>query len=347
MPGVSATVSPDPLRSVPRDGRPGACPGLPRPGRPPIVVRVISTHDLTKRFGDRVAIENLTLRVEPGETVGLLGPNGAGKTTTIRLLAALIAPTAGSAEVAGLTVGEDDDGIRRRVGLLTEAPGLYDTLDVRDNLVFFARLHGLSARDPRIDRTLEFLDLAERRGEPAAALSKGMRQKLALARALVHEPDVLLLDEPTAGLDPRTARRVRETIDDLRAAGRTILLSTHDLAEAEALCDRIAVIDGRLVAGGPPAALRARGVARTTRIRLAGDAAGHVYRLENLPAVRSARATGATLLLEIDDPERGTPNVVRALVEARADVIEVAVVSPALEDVYLALLEPGPEESSR
>lgn len=308
---------------------------------------MISTHGLTKRFGDRVAIENLTLRVEPGETVGLLGPNGAGKTTTIRVLAALLAPTAGSAEVAGLTVGEDDDGIRRRVGLLTEAPGLYDTLGVRDNLAFFARLHGLSARDPRIDRTLEFLDLADRRDEPAATLSKGMRQKLALARALVHEPDVLLLDEPTAGLDPRTARRVRDTIDDLRAGGRTILLSTHHLAEAEALCDRIAVIDGRLLAAGPPAALRARGVARTTRIRLAGNAADHVGRVTNLPAVRSARASGATLHLEVDDPERDNPNVIRVLVEAGADVIEVAVASPALEDVYLALVEERPRETPR
>lgn len=319
---------------------------LPLAPHPPIVFPVISTHDLTKRFGERIAVGGLTLRVESGETVGLLGPNGAGKTTTIRMLAALIAPTAGSAEVAGLTVGVHDDAIRHRVGLLTETPGLYDTLGVRDNLAFFARLQGLSPDDPRIDRTLEFLELADRRDDPVATLSKGMRQKLALARALVHEPDVLFLDEPTAGLDPRTARRVRETIDGLRAGGRTILLCTHNLAEAEALCDRIAVMDGRLVAVDRPEALRTRLFGRTTRVRLAEAADDHLRRVTGLPFVRSAHADGRALLVELEDPEADNPDLVRTLVEAGADVVEVREASPPLEDVYLALVDAPEEDAS-
>ena len=200
----------------------------------------------------------MTLELAPGEVFGLLGPNGAGKTTTVRLLTSLIAPTEGRAWVDGFEVTADADAVRARIGILTETPGLYDRLTAIQNLDFFARLHGLdpTTRAERIERFLRLFELWDRRDDLAGTFSKGMKQKLAIARALIHEPSVVFLDEPTAALDPEAAFVVREAIASLRGAGRTIVLCTHNLDEAERLCDRIGFVRGALLRVDSPARLR-------------------------------------------------------------------------------------------
>ena len=207
----------------------------------------------------RTALEGLTLRVRAGEVVVLLGPNGAGKTTTLRILAGVLAPSAGAGVVAGvrLDAGSLQD-LRARVGLLTETPGLWDRLPVRDNLLTYARLYGVADPAARVDALLDRLGLTARGADSAGTLSKGLRQRVALARALVPEPPLLLLDEPTSGLDPDAARTVRDVVSDARARGAAVVLSTHQLDEAEALADRIAVLQRTLLADDTPAGLRTR-----------------------------------------------------------------------------------------
>lgn len=303
----------------------------------------IETRELTRRFDGLTAVDRLSITVEPGEVVGLLGPNGAGKTTTIRMLAALIPPTSGTARVCGHRLGREDDGVRRSVGILTETPGLYDRLSARRNLELHARLQGVPDVDAAVGRYLELLGLADRADDPAGTFSKGMRQKLALARALLHEPRILLLDEPTAGLDPHVARVVRDAIAALRKAGRTILVSTHNLEEAERLCDRVALIRGRLVAFDRPAALRARLLAPRVRVRLAemdhGAAAARA-----LPFVRGVTEEGDILTVTLAGPG-DTPELVRGLVGAGARIHEVVAVRPTLEEVYLEMMA-GEDERS-
>ncbi len=304
----------------------------------------IETHGLTRRFDGLTAVDDLSFSVERGEVVGLLGPNGAGKTTTIRMLAALIPPTSGIATVGGFRLGEDDDGVRRSIGILTETPGLYDRLSARRNLDFHARLQGVPDVTRTVDRYLHLVGLADRADDPAGMFSKGMRQKLALARALLHEPDVLLLDEPTAGLDPRMARVVRDFIASLKAEGRTILLSTHNLEEAEALCDRVALIQGRLVAFERPAVLRERLFSRRVRVRVE-DPDEDTVRAQ--PFVQHVARDGDTLTVTLADGA-DTPALVRALVEAGARIHEILPVRATLEDVYLELIrEAAPMRRAR
>ncbi len=217
---------------------------------------IIVTEELTKSFGDILAVDRLTLSIKQGEVFGFLGPNGAGKTTMVRMLAALLAPTRGKASVAGFRIGQNDQEIRRKIGLLPEAPGLYDGLTAEQNLAFFGAMYGIENIDSQSQRYLELLGLWNRRFEPVGTFSKGMRQKLAIARALLHEPEVLFLDEPTSGLDPQASRLVRDFISDLKGEGRTIVLCTHNLEEADRLCDRVAVISSHLLALDAPGVLR-------------------------------------------------------------------------------------------
>src|SRR5262245_46469706 len=236
-------------------------------------MNVIETEGLTRAFGQHLAVDSLTFAIQAGSVFGFLGPNGAGKTTTVRMLAALIAPTSGAASVAGHRLGADNQSIRRTVGILTETPGLYDRLSAEQNLVFFAQLYDvpLGRATAQAERYLRMLGLWERRDDRVGGFSKGMRQKLAIARALLHEPAVVFLDEPTASLDPEAARTVRDFIKQLRAEGRTIFLTTHNLPEADELCDLIAVFRGRLLRLDTPANLRAGLFGRGTLLRLVGD----------------------------------------------------------------------------
>ncbi len=304
----------------------------------------ISARGLGKRFGDRWAVAGLSFEIAAGEVFGLLGPNGAGKTTTLRMLAGMIAPDEGAASIAGLDVARDADEVRARVGLLTEQPGLYDRLTIGENLEFFARLHGVPSGEAgrRIDGLLRRFDLHEARGRRAGTLSKGMRQKVAIARALLHEPEVIFLDEPTSSLDPEAARTVRDSVAALASSGRTLLLCTHNLFEAEQLCRRIAILrpgagkSGRLVAEGDLARRRdGRGVV----IELAGEAAPFVAAARAVAGVASAEAEGARLTLAAaDGAPSPVPDAIAALVAAGARIEAVVPRRVALEDAYLAVV---------
>jgi ABC-2 type transport system ATP-binding protein len=234
---------------------------------------MIEIKDLTRRFGDVTAVDRLTMAVGEGEVFGLLGPNGAGKTTTVRMLTCLISRTAGQARVAGLSIGNPEDArrIRGLVGLLPEEAGLYPDLSAARTLDFFGRLYRVpgAVRGERIEKLLTMLGLWDRRDVPVRTFSKGMRQRLAIARALIHDPPVLFLDEPTANLDPEGAKTVRDFLLQLRQDKRTILLSTHHLEEADRVCDRVGVLDTRLVAVGSPEQLRQSLRGRATVVQLA------------------------------------------------------------------------------
>jgi ABC-2 type transport system ATP-binding protein len=314
---------------------------------------VIHCEGLTKRFpaptkkgAPIVAVEGLNLEVHKGEVFGFLGPNGAGKTTTVRMLCALIAPTSGEAWVAGHKVGQEDDAVRTSVGILTETPGLYDRLDAVTNLSFFARLYGVEDVRGQVAKYLQMLGLWERRDEMVGSFSKGMRQKLAIARALLHEPPLLFLDEPTSGLDPEAARVVREFVEELRGQGRTFFLCTHNLDEADRLCDRIGVIKGRLIRVDTPARLRSSLYGTTVLIRLRAVAPEHVAVVRALPFVHEVRQADGGLSIKLDDPEANNPQLVRALVSAGADVQFVGEVEHSLEAVYFDLMAQTREEAA-
>lgn len=299
---------------------------------------VIKAENLTRTFGDLVAVQDLSLEIGKGEIFGFLGPNGAGKTTTLRILGALIQPTSGYASVAGNVLGEQDDQIRRNVGILTESPGLYDRLSAEANLRFFAHLYEVQAVGAQVERYLRMLGLWERRKEPAATFSKGMRQKLAIARALLHEPQILFLDEPTAGLDPEMARLVRAFIEELKQAGRTLFLCTHNLDEADRLCDRIAVFNTRLLAVDTPEALRARFYDRQVVFHLAEYNPAYGEKLHRHPAVRAVESLENKLIVRLDDPERHNPELIQLLVAAGARIQFIGEVRRSLEDVYMRLV---------
>ena len=308
---------------------------------------MIRAEKLTKRFGDHLALVDLDLDVAEGEVFGLLGPNGAGKTTALRLLTGLVAPTSGRAQIAGADVATSAESVRSRIGLLTETPGLYPRLDALENLAFFADIYGVENAAGKIESLLKRLELWDRRKEAAGALSKGMRQKLALARALLHDPKVVFLDEPTSALDPASAKVVRALIGELKSEKRTIVLCTHNLDEADRLADRIGVLrKGRLVHTGTPAELRHRLYGRATSVTLAEESEAFVEAMRALPFTTEVRASGRTLRIANDAPDVNNPAIVRALVQAGANVMEVKGEAKALEDVYLDLLGGAAEVTS-
>ena len=300
---------------------------------------MIQTQNLTRTFGDTMAVEELTLEVSEGEVFGFLGPNGAGKTTTVRMLTSLIAPTSGTAVVNGYRVGQDDINIRRTVGILTETPGLYDGLSAERNLQIYASLYEVKDVAGQVERYLRMLGLWERRRDAAAMLSKGMKQKLAIARALLHEPCVLFLDEPTAALDPETAHLVREFIAGLSKKGRTIFLCTHNLDEADRLCDRIGVIKTRLLMVDTPDHLRSQLFERKVVFHLRQLDGTMTETVATLPFVKDCAITDNKLLVTLDDPETHNPEIIRTLVGLGVDIQFVSELRPSLEDVYLQLMK--------
>jgi ABC-2 type transport system ATP-binding protein len=296
---------------------------------------VLTVTGLTRRFGSRLAVDNVSLTVERSEIVALLGPNGAGKTTTLRMMAGLIAPTAGTTAIDGVALTRATGrALRPRIGFLPEAPGLWDRLTVREHLTIYADCYAVSAPQPAIDKLLDQLALTASADRRAVELSKGVRQKVALARALLHEPPVLLLDEPTSGLDPEVTRTVRQILLDRRAEGCAILVSTHNLDEAERLADRIAILQGRLIAVDTPQALRLGVAAGRIVVRVAGSASTYIALARMLDP--DALCEGPVLTLTLD--ERRVPALVRALVAAGAEILEVRSEQRPLEDVYLHLL---------
>ena len=302
---------------------------------------MIELAGLTKQFDGFTAVDGATLSVAAGEILALLGPNGAGKTTTVRMLAAILRPTTGRAVVAGYDVIEQPREVRRRVGLLTEQPGLYLRMRGHEYLAFFGRLMGLDAAEcqRRSRELLARFGMSEAWDRRTGTYSKGMRQKMALVRAMLHAPSVLLLDEPTSAMDPQSAKLVRDAVLGLRDHQRAIVICTHNLAEAEALADRIAIIRrGRIIALGTPAELKARLLGPPLmELRLSQPANGVARFVSDLAAVE---AQGEDWLrYSTPDPQHINPRLLQALASHGVGVFTLSQVPRSLEDVYLQVVE--------
>ncbi|RLD00474.1 MAG: ABC transporter ATP-binding protein [Chloroflexi bacterium] len=296
---------------------------------------------LTKRFDDFTAVDGVTLSVPPGEILALLGPNGAGKTTTVRMLAAILRPTSGQASVAGYSVTEHPQEIRRHVGLLTEHPGLYLRMRGREYLDFFGRLMGLGAdeRASRARELLSYFGMSEAWDQRMGTYSKGMRQKMALVRAMLHDPSVLLLDEPTSAMDPHSAKLVRDAVLGLRHHRRAIVICTHNLAEAEALADRIAIIRrGKIIALGTVAELKAHLLgAPLMELHLAQSVDGVVKLISDLVQVEAQAKD--RLRYFTPHPQKTNPLLLQTLTAHGVGVVTLSEVRRSLEDVYLRVVE--------
>ena len=297
----------------------------------------IELNGLGKRFGTRTAVEGLTFSVLPGEVFGLLGPNGAGKTTTVRMLAGLLSPSEGDARVEGISIRDRNGTLRQQVGLLTEQPGLYDRLSARDNLRFFIKLHELDEKAAwkRAEPYLARFGLKGREGDATGSFSKGMRQKLAIVRTLLHQPRVLFLDEPTSGLDPESARTVRDVVAELASEGRTVVLCSHNLHEVERLCTRVAVVKQRLLAVARVEELRRAGL--TLHLRVQGSAEKAAVALAALSLAGKVLTEGSSLRVFLSS-EEDAPEVLAALVRAGVRVYSAVRGERPLEEVYLELM---------
>jgi ABC-2 type transport system ATP-binding protein len=302
---------------------------------------VIDCENLARKFGDLTAVEDLTLHVDKGEVFGFLGPNGAGKTTTIRMLCCLISKTSGTAKIAGYEVGNAAEAkkIRRIIGLLPENVGLYEDLSAYRNLDYYGRLYKCTQqeRKERIEYFLKLLGLWEKRDQPAGSFSKGMKQKLAIARALIHDPQILFLDEPTANLDPEASKTVRDFILELKKEKRTIFLNTHMLDEAERICDRVAVLKTKLLAIDPPERLRESLWGRKTVVQLEHVNDTIVAAVKKVTR-NEVKVEDNKLIITVADPEKDNPDIVNAIGSAGGRVQFVTALTPTLEDVYLKLV---------
>jgi ABC-2 type transport system ATP-binding protein len=305
---------------------------------------VIEVNDLQRTFGEQKAVDGMTFRVEPGEVFGLLGPNGAGKTTTVRLLNGILPPSGGTARVFGLDPVTSGAAIRQRTGVLTETPALYERLSARENLTFFATLQNLPQPelDRRVDEMLSFFELSSRAADKVETYSKGMKQRLALARALVHQPPLLFLDEPTSGLDPEAAQQVDDLISDLgRTDGQTVILATHNLLEAQRLCDRVAIMNhGRILAMGSLKDL-ARKLWPVTwvdimfHVKHQNDPANALTSQRGVLKIQwDAKQDVLSVQVENDDV---IPEVVRILVQQGSSILRVNPRAYTLEDIYFTL----------
>ncbi len=300
--------------------------------------RMLTASHLTRRFDARIAVDDVSFELAPGEIFALLGPNGAGKTTTLRMLAGLIAPTSGAVQVDGEAMTPSASHLRGRIGFLTEAPGLWDRLTVYDNLIVYARLQGITASHQAVGRALDLFGIGGRAKDPTAQLSKGLKQRVALARTLLHDPAIVLLDEPTAGLDPESAHETRALILRLRNDNRTVVLSTHNLDEVDRVADRVGVLRTRLIALDTPAALRSRLFGRRVSITLT-EAAARYESIVRRAGAADLTIDGTAMSIGADGETMIAPPIVKALVDAGARIVSVIPEEPSLEDVYLRLLK--------
>lgn len=310
---------------------------------------MIHAEGLTKRFGELTAVDRVSLDVEDGEVFGFLGPNGAGKTTMVRMLASLISKTSGTAEVAGCEIGKEPDELRLRgrIGVLPENVGLYESTSAYQNLEYFGRLHRVEPVTLRknIERLLQMMELWEKKDLPMATFSKGMKQKVAIARTLVHDPILLFLDEPTANLDPEAAKTVRDVILELKKEKRTIFLNTHHLDEAQRICDRVGILRTQLLTIGTVDALRSGFSRKRTAVRLERASAQLADAVKNRVGAPKVEVVGDRLIVEVDDPDRQNPDIAEAVIAAGGRIRELTQLSPSLEDVYLKLIHDGSSAS--
>ena len=303
---------------------------------------MIETNDLTRKFGNLTAVDSVSLHVDDGEVFGFLGPNGAGKTTTVRMLCCLIGKTSGEAKIGDFNIDNEEDclKIRKMVGFLPENVGLYDSLSAYRNLDFYGQLYEVSEakRRENIERLLTLLGIWERRDDAVGSFSKGTKQKIAIARALIHDPQLLFLDEPTANLDPEASKTVRDFILELKKEKRTIFLNTHNLVEAERLCDRIAILKGKLIAVDSPKNLERSIYNRKTIVHLETMTENAVAAVKKIGGVKNVRVSESKLILDMDSPEKDNPEVVRAIVGAGGNIQYITELRSTLEDVYLKLI---------
>jgi ABC-2 type transport system ATP-binding protein len=303
---------------------------------------LIETENLTRKFGGVTAVDGISFSVSEGEVFGFLGPNGAGKTTTVRMLCCLIPKTSGEARIGDYRVGNDGDSlkIRKMIGLVPDNVGLYEALSAYKNLDIYGKLYGCSEarRRENIQRFLTMLDLWEKRDVTAGTYSKGMKQKLAIARALIHDPQVLFMDEPTANLDPEAAKTVRDFILELKKEKRTIFLNTHNLDEAQRICDRIAILNTKLMATGTPLELEKMVGKRRTIVQLEQASARVMEELRKGFPGLSVSVEGSKLLIDGPEPDKQTPDIVAAVVRAGGRILSAGVVGSTLEDTYLKLV---------
>ena len=308
---------------------------------------MIETENLTRKFGDLTAVDNLTLRVDKGEVFGFLGPNGAGKTTTVRMLCCLISKTSGKARIDDYEIGNQEDAlkIRKMIGLVPDNVGLYESLTAYENLDYYGTLYRRtdSQRKESNEYFLKLLGLWEKRDALAGSFSKGMKQKLAIARALVHDPEILFMDEPTANLDPEASKAVREFILDLKKEKKTIFINTHNLDEAQRICDKIGILNTRLMAVGAPEELERSIHGRKTVIQLRQVNEAILNSLKRLP-VKNLVKEGNRLTVDVANPEEENPDMVDAIVAAGGRVETVTVTSSSLEDAYMKLVKEKPND---
>jgi len=302
---------------------------------------MIETRKLSKNFGELVAVDNLDLNIEAGDIFGFIGPNGAGKTTTMRVLVTLLEPTSGAAFIDGLDVTKKGREVRRRVGYMPDFMGVYDDLKVFEYLEFFAAAFGIEYRKRKsiVDGVLELTDLESKRNTAVDSLSRGMQQRLGLARVLIHDPKVLILDEPASGLDPRARIEIRELLRELKKMGKTIMISSHILSELEEICDRVGIIEhGRLVFGGTLDEIRPRlGIHSKVRVQVLGDEQKAVELLAALPQVEQVEVVGDALSVTFREGESTDGVIARTLVNGGVDVVSLQPEQLKLDDAFLKL----------
>lgn len=305
-------------------------------------MEMIRTEGLTKNYGKIPAVENLSFGVEKGEIFGLLGRNGAGKTTTVRILCSLISLTEGEAWISGYDVRNKEDTlkIRKMIGLVPENVGLYEELSAYQNLDFYGKLFDMPEKERResILKHIDMLGLRDAQDRAVATYSKGMKQKVAVARALIHDPEILFLDEPTANLDPESAKTVRDLILDSKRSGKTVFLNTHNLDEAQRICDRIAILNTRLMAIGTPEQLRERVGGRKTVIQLEKVTPAITAALESAYSDRLA-VEGNSLQIQVTEPDRENTEIIKIIVGAGGLIKSVNVIGSTLEDAYMQLVK--------
>jgi ABC-2 type transport system ATP-binding protein len=304
---------------------------------------MIETRNLTKRYGKLTAVDRLSLKVGEGELFGFVGPNGAGKTTTIQILATLLEPTAGSALIGGMDVRRMGREVRRIIGYMPDFFGLYESLRVREYLEFFAAAYDVPRvrRSRLLEEVLELTDLTVKRDAMVGELSRGMQQRLGLARVLIHDPKVLLLDEPASGLDPRARVEVREILKELRGMGKTILISSHILSELAEVCTSIGIIErGRLVVAGPVEEVLARaGFGNSVRVRVEGEVEGAMEALKEMTGVKQVEEEEGEIRVLLESGRDGVPEVAALLVSRGFRLRHLEAEQIGLEEAYLRLTE--------
>jgi ABC-2 type transport system ATP-binding protein len=303
---------------------------------------IIEVKNLTKKFGDLTAVDSLNFSIDEGELFGLLGPNGAGKTTTVRMLCCLISSTSGEAQIAGYQIGNEADSlaIRKMIGLVPDNVGLYEELSAYDNLDYFGKLYDYPETERRknIEYFLKLLDLWEKKDQPVSEYSKGMKQKVAIARALVHDPKLLFFDEPTANLDPEASKVVRDFILELKKRGKTIFINTHNLDEAQRICDRIGILRTKLLTVNTPEELEKRVWGTKTVIQV-DQVTDQILAAVRKLNPKDLNVEDNKIVLTLTDPQKENPDYIQAITAAGGRIQNVTQLNPGLEETYLKIMQ--------